>query len=60
MEAQQRHLMVEGHVQGVSYRAYTQRQASGLGLEGYVRNLPDGRVEIVAEGSLKALDELEE
>ncbi|SET01680.1 acylphosphatase [Marinobacter segnicrescens] len=60
MDTQQRHLMVEGHVQGVSYRAYTERHASELGLEGYVRNLTDGRVEIVAEGPLKALDELEE
>ncbi|MCK7542891.1 acylphosphatase [Marinobacter bryozoorum] len=60
MDTQQRHLMVEGHVQGVSYRAYTERQASELGLQGYVRNLPDGRVEVVAEGPAKALDELEE
>lgn len=37
MDTQQRHLMVEGHVQGVSYRAYTERQASELGLQGYVR-----------------------
>ncbi|HEX8033946.1 MAG TPA: acylphosphatase [Ktedonobacterales bacterium] len=41
---------VRGDVQGVGYRFFAQRQASALGLRGYVRNLPDGSVEVVAEG----------
>jgi acylphosphatase len=45
-------------VQGVSYRAFIQEEASALGLTGYVRNLPDGNVEIVAEGEESAIDEL--
>ncbi len=57
---QQRHLLVEGHVQGVSYRAYTEKKASELGLEGYVRNLTDGRVEVVAEGLEDRLQQLED
>jgi acylphosphatase len=60
MAWQQRHLLVEGRVQGVSFRAYTEHKGSDLGLQGYVRNLPDGRVEIVAEGPEDALDKLEQ
>jgi acylphosphatase len=39
----------------VSYRAYTVRQAQSLGLSGWVRNLPDGRVEAVFEGTPAAI-----
>lgn len=60
MPSQQRHLLVEGRVQGVSYRACTERKATALGLRGYVRNLPDGRVEIVAEGPEEALEALQD
>lgn len=60
MAWQQRHLLVEGRVQGVSFRAWTERKGSELGLQGYVRNLPDGRVEVVAEGPEDALDTLEQ
>jgi len=52
------HLFVAGRVQGVFFRAYTQARARELGLVGYVRNLPDGRVEIVAEGEEEALRKL--
>lgn len=41
---------VRGDVQGVGYRFFAQRQASALGLRGYVRNLADSSVEVVAEG----------
>jgi len=44
------HLYVSGRVQGVNYRAFVKREALRLGLAGWVRNLPDRRVEVVAEG----------
>jgi acylphosphatase len=43
-------MVVNGRVQGVFFRAATQREAKQLGLTGYVRNRVDGSVEIVAEG----------
>jgi acylphosphatase len=46
-------------VQGVGFRWYVARHARGLGLLGYARNLPDGSVEVVADGSEEALIELE-
>jgi len=42
-------LIVSGRVQGVSYRAYVERNMSALPVTGYVKNLPDGDVEILAE-----------
>ncbi|MGC9779910.1 MAG: acylphosphatase [Candidatus Heimdallarchaeota archaeon] len=44
-------IIVKGLVQGVSFRAYTRRRASSLGLVGYVRNLSNGDVEIIVEGT---------
>ena len=49
------HLQVFGRVQGVGFRFNCYRQACALGLTGWVRNLPDDSVEIVAEGSSAAL-----
>ena len=52
------HLFVRGKVQGVWFRATTAEKARSLGLRGLARNLPDGRVEVVAEGSPEALEAL--
>lgn len=52
--------MVQGVVQGVGFRYNTQIEAEQLGLTGYVKNLPDGTVEIVAEGPTAALHQLTE
>lgn len=50
------HLFVTGVVQGVAFRAWTVRTARARGVTGWVRNLPDGRVEAVAEGEDHAVD----
>lgn len=47
--------LVSGRVQGVFFRASTRTQALQLGLKGYAKNLPDGRVEVVALGEAAAL-----
>ncbi|OGQ97512.1 MAG: acylphosphatase [Deltaproteobacteria bacterium RIFOXYD12_FULL_57_12] len=52
------HVVVEGRVQGVYFRAYTQEEAIRLGLSGWVRNRPDGSVEAVAEGDAEAVARL--
>ena len=49
-----------GRVQGVFFRATTYEVASPLDVTGFVRNLPDGRVELAAEGSPTELDRLQE
>ena len=49
-------IWVEGRVQGVGFRMFAFRRARSLGLLGYVRNLPDGRVEAVVEGPDAAIE----
>ncbi len=44
------HVMLDGRVQGVGYRFYAQKIAASIGLVGEIKNLPDGRVEVIAEG----------
>jgi acylphosphatase len=50
--------LISGRVQGVSFRAYTQRRARELGVHGYARNLDDGRVEVFAQGTPQAVEAL--
>jgi acylphosphatase len=49
---------VFGKVQGVFFRRSAQLEAKRLGLRGYARNLPDGSVEVLAQGAVPALDDL--
>lgn len=51
-------LLVSGRVQGVFFRARTQEEAQRLAIAGWVRNLPDGRVEVLAEGESRAVASL--
>jgi acylphosphatase len=52
------HAVVTGRVQGVWYRESCRRAAERLGVGGWVRNTPDGRVEIEAEGPRQAVEAL--
>jgi acylphosphatase len=50
------HAIVEGLVQGVAFREYTRRQAVSLGLNGWVRNLHNGAVEAMVQGSAEQVE----
>lgn len=50
---------VQGRVQGVAFRDYTQQQATRLKVTGWVTNLPDGGVKVVAEGEEETLQQFE-
>jgi acylphosphatase len=52
--------LVSGQVQGVGFRWFVARHARHLGLNGYARNLPDGRVEVVVSGPDEVLPKLEQ
>lgn len=57
----QRHLWVTGRVQGVGFRAFVEREAKRIGnLLGWVRNLEDGRVEVLVQGQSAAVQKLVE
>ena len=53
-----RRFFVSGRVQGVGYRGFVEHVAANLGLQGYVRNLRDGRVEVFAMGTPERLGQL--
>ena len=55
---ERREVLYRGHVQGVGFRYTARGFAQRHGLVGYVQNLPDGRVRMIAEGSPAALDRL--
>ncbi|NWF51697.1 MAG: acylphosphatase [Nitrospirae bacterium] len=56
MDKVRAHLFIEGRVQGVFYRAFTRDIAHTLGLNGWVRNLHDGRVEAIFEGEKDTIE----
>ncbi|HZS11397.1 MAG TPA: acylphosphatase [Nitrospirales bacterium] len=56
-ESSRAHVFVQGRVQGVGYRAFARSAALRLGLTGGVRNLPDARVEVEAEGPKGRLEQ---
>ena len=57
MEKTRAHVIFRGRVQGVNFRAFTARVAGSLGLDGWVKNLPDGSVEAVFEGAEETVRE---
>ncbi len=57
MDRARAHLFIEGRVQGVFYRAFTRTLATRFGLNGWVRNLYDGRVEAVFEGNRELIEQ---
>jgi len=54
-----RHYIIHGRVQGVGFRYFAERYARAEGIHGWVCNLPDGRVEIHAEGEHESLERFE-
>ncbi len=51
-------VFISGRVQGVYFRVFTRDAAAGFGLKGWVRNLPDGRVEAVFEGDEQSVERM--
>ena len=58
MKGSRAEIFVEGQVQGVAYRAFTEQKANSLGLSGICRNLRDGRVKVDVEGDRKGIEQL--
>lgn len=53
-----KHIYITGRVQGVGFRHFTRKNADRLGINGWVKNLPDGRVEAVFQGPEDRVEEL--
>jgi acylphosphatase len=53
------HFLVKGRVQGVGFRWFVQREAAEIGLRGWVKNTPDGHVEVLAAGEPDQLEDLQ-
>lgn len=51
------HLLITGFVQGVGYRHFVKRSAESFELTGWVKNLPDGRVEVLLQGTKESLEQ---
>jgi acylphosphatase len=60
VEIEARRFVVSGRVQGVGFRWFVVDAAERLGLSGFARNLPDGDVEVVAQGTTAAIDSLQD
>ena len=58
MRVEARHVVISGSVQGVAFRWSTREEAVARGVAGWVRNLPDGRVEARIEGDPQAVEDL--
>ncbi len=56
MESRRMQVVIRGDVQGVGFRYFAQHRAVQAGIHGFVRNLPDGAVEVEAEGPAEALE----
>ncbi|MEO5897273.1 MAG: acylphosphatase [Vicinamibacterales bacterium] len=54
-----RKFQISGRVQGVGFRVFAEAQAAVEGVHGYIRNLPDGRVEVQVEGDQESVDRIE-
>ncbi len=52
------HAMIRGFVQGIGYRKWARKEAQKLGLTGWVRNLPDGSVEVLLQGDKEKIEKL--
>jgi acylphosphatase len=52
------HIFIQGFVQGVGFRQAIKKKANALGLRGWVKNLPDGRVEVLINGGKKEIEEI--
>ena len=58
IEVSSLHAFIEGHVQGVGFRFFVKEAAENLGINGWVRNLYNGSVEVIAEGERESLEQL--
>lgn len=58
LKIERAHIIFKGHVQGIYFRAFVKENAEKLGINGWVRNLPDGSVEAAFEGDIELIKRL--